>query len=192
MTAQAEAHCKKWKWEDYKPGETITEAGVRVTSEPIKCGPEMRNTHYDVLYTCCDTTARMSHEKIRERARKKSTRCRACGYKRTAEVRKLARMEADAYRWAREQAGLPPASEPFNLPASARQRPPPPNYGVVMPTWPVPGYVVRGRTLDCDTGAQPETGADWMACFSPAMAAILREEYSTTHRGLHDAQHEEP
>lgn len=171
MTTKAEAHCKKWKWADYKPGETITDAGVRVTSEPIKLGPEMRNTYYDVRYLCCEKRARLSHKAIRERERKKSTRCLTCGYKRTAEVRRIER----------EQSGLP-----------ATQRLPPPLYGVVMPTWLVPTYVTRGRTLDCDTGAQPEAGVDWMACFSPAMAAILRESHTTTHRVRHDAQHEEP
>lgn len=170
MTTKAAAHRKKWGWAAYQPGETVMDAGIRVLSEPIELGPEMRNTHYDVLYLCCDKPCRLSHETIRERSRKGSTRCRACGYKRTAEVRRLER----------EEGGVP-----------KNQRRPPPDYGVHQMTAPVPTYVQLGRTIDCDVGAQPDAGVDWMSCFSPAVAEVLREVYDTTHRVRPNAQQEE-
>lgn len=169
MTTKAEAHRKKWGWAAYQPGETVMDAGIHILSKPIELGQEMRNTHYDVLYTCCETTARMTHEKIRERARKKSTRCRSCGHKRTAEVRRIAR----------EQAKLP-----------AKERTPAPDYGVTQPTW-QPLHVDPGPYIDCDAGAQPGLGVDWMAGFSPAMGEALRSAHNTTHRVRPNAQQEE-
>lgn len=129
LDKQAAKHRKKWKWEAYRLGEAVQDAGVAIISEPIILGPEMRNTFYDIEYACCGLKARMTHEKIQERSRKKSTRCRSCGQKRTAEVR----------RAERERAALD-KSEPEPLP----------NYGWIEPPWPKPSYVPLGYTLDYD------------------------------------------
>lgn len=167
MTTKAAEHRTKWKWEAYKPGETVAGAGVRVISEPIELGPEMRNTHYDVRYTCCNQVVRLSHERINERKRQGTTRCRPCGHKRSAEVRRLER----------EQAGLP-----------VTERQLAPDEGVAQPTWKPPPYVGRCPYIDCDVGAQPEAHVDWMACFSGAFAAMLRESYGVTRIVGSDAQ----
>lgn len=154
---------KRWGWEPFKVGEVIHDAGVRILSEPIIFGPEMRNTHYTIEHTCCSKVSRLSHERIRERARKRNTLCRGCGHKRTAAIKR-----------ARKRGETPADSPPL------------PGYGVRSPSWPVPAYVARGSWLYCDAGAQ--TGTDWMACFSPSMARVLRDMPSETRR-IHAETH---
>lgn len=132
LDKQAAKHRKKWEWRAFEPGETVPDAGVFIISEPIVIGPEMRNTLYDIEYACCGLKARMTHEKIRERARKKSLRCRSCGHKRTAEVRRAERERAES-------------SAPGPLP----------DYGWIEPPWPKPAYVPLGYALDCDRRCAP-------------------------------------
>ena len=65
------------KWDYYEKGQVIKDAKVRIL-EVIERSYLQRDTVYQVKRLCCGTVREMTHERIKERERKKPQNCNVC------------------------------------------------------------------------------------------------------------------